>query len=88
MFYSQLGIDSKNLVLCRECTSHLDFGKIAQLTCLKRLRLRAACGVLTVPSFTFSGGLMALGNLKDLTKLVKHDRLNLCGIHSVLYCWV
>ncbi|XP_073247679.1 uncharacterized protein [Porites lutea] len=52
-----------------ECTSHLDFGKIAQLTCLKRLRLRAACGVLTVPSFTFSGGLMALSNLKDLTKL-------------------
>ena len=26
---------------------------------------------------------MALGNLKDLTKLVKHDRVNLCRIHSV-----
>lgn len=31
---------------------------------------------------------MALGNLKDLTKLVKHDRVNLCRIHSVFYGWV
>jgi len=50
-------------------TSHLDFGKLAQLTCLKRLELRAACGGLSLPSFTFSGGLMALSGLKDLTKL-------------------
>ena len=96
MFYSQLGIDLAHKptvkILFFAGNAHhiwiLDFGKIAQLTCLKRLRLRAACGVLTVPSFTFSGGLMALGNLKDLTKLVKHDRVNLCRIHSVLYCWV
>jgi len=50
-------------------TSHLDFGKLAQLTSLRRLQLRAACGGLTLPSFAFSGGLAALSNLKDLTKL-------------------
>ena len=54
----------------RSYTSHLDFGKLAQLTCLRRLQLRAACGGLTLPSFAFSGGLAALSNLKDLTKLV------------------
>lgn len=58
------------LFVSRTYTSHLDFGKLAQLTTLKRLQLRAACGGLTLPSFAFSGGLEALSNLKDLTKLV------------------
>ena len=62
----------------RAYTSHLDFGKLAQLTSLRRLHLRAACGGLSLPTFTFSGGLIALSNLKDLTKLV--TKLFCCSI--------
>ena len=60
----------------------LDFGKLAQLTCLRRLQLRAACGGLTLPSFAFSGGLAALSNLKDLTKLVT---LGTQALHVLTY---